>query len=86
MEQRKSVELLKEKSEMVKSQATKINLTDTLGKHWSYGVRSERRCKDKMFESYQNFCTAYRQKKEQEKIKENDTQVYREDVVISSMP
>lgn len=51
MEQRKSVELLKEKSEMVKSQATKINLTDTLGKHWSYGVRSERRCKDKMFES-----------------------------------
>lgn len=25
-------------------------------------------------------------KKEQEKIKENDTQVYREDVVISSMP
>lgn len=33
MEQRKSVEILKEKNEMVKSQATKINLTDTLGKH-----------------------------------------------------
>lgn len=51
MEQRKSAELLKEKSEMVKSQATKINLTDTLGKRWSYGFRSERRCKEKMFES-----------------------------------
>lgn len=48
MEQRKSVGIVKEKSEMVKSQATKINLTDTLGKDWIDGVRSESRCEEKM--------------------------------------
>lgn len=50
MEQRKSVGIVKEKSEMVKSQATKINLTDTLGKDWIYGFRSESRCEEKMWE------------------------------------
>lgn len=60
MEQRRYVEIFKEKSEMVKSQATKINLTETLGK-WSYvGVISESRRKEKMLESQQNLCTAYR--------------------------
>lgn len=48
MEQRKSVGILKEKSEMVKSQATKINLTDTLGRDWIYGATSESRSEEKM--------------------------------------